>query len=103
MKSLLDNIDRKLLATLQKEPDLSVHALAERLNLSHTPGWLRLKRLEAEGVIRGRTVILDAASLDLPITVFAEIRLKQHDEGTLEQLENSAQRCPEILECFSMS
>jgi Lrp/AsnC family transcriptional regulator len=99
----LDNIDRKLLATLQNEPDLSVHALAERLNLTHTPCWRRLKRLEAQGVIRGRAVILDAASLDLRITVFAALRLKQHDEETLEQLETSAQRCPEILECFSTS
>jgi Lrp/AsnC family transcriptional regulator len=99
----IDNTDRKLLRALQAEPDLSVQGLADRINLSHTPCWRRLKRLESEGVIRGRAVILDAAALDLPITVFAEVKLKQHDEQTLEQLEQAAERCPEILECFSMS
>ncbi len=99
----LDVIDRKMLAVLQVEPDLSVQALAERVNLSHTPCWRRLKRLESEGIIRERAVILDADLLGLPITVFAEVALKQHDEQTLEQLEREAQRCPEIVECFSMS
>jgi Lrp/AsnC family transcriptional regulator len=99
----LDEIDRKLLRFLQSEPDLSVQELAERINLSHTPCWRRLKRLESENVIRSRAVLLDATALDLPITVFAEIKLKQHDEDTLEKLERAVERCPEIVECFSMS
>jgi Lrp/AsnC family transcriptional regulator len=99
----LDDIDRRLLTVMQREPELSVQALADRINLSHTPCWRRLKRLESAGVIRGRAVILNADALGLPITVFAEIKLKQHDEDTLERLEQAAQGCPEILECFSMS
>jgi Lrp/AsnC family transcriptional regulator, cysteine-sensing transcriptional activator len=100
---VLDETDRKLLRTLQSHPDLSVHELAERINLSHTPCWRRLKRLETEGVIRGRAVLLDPAALNLPIAVFAEIKLKQHDENTLEKLEQAVERCPEIVECYSMS
>jgi Lrp/AsnC family transcriptional regulator len=99
----LDDTDRKLLRTLQAESTLSVQELAERINLSHTPCWRRLKRLESIGVIRGRAVILDAVALNLPITVFAEIKLKQHDEDTLEELEHAVERCREIVECFSMS
>lgn len=99
----LDETDRNLLRVLQQEPDLTIHRLAEKLNLSHTPCWRRLKRLQSAGVIRARALILDAAALDLPITVFAELKLKLHDEHTLEKLEQAAQRCPEILECFSMS
>jgi Lrp/AsnC family transcriptional regulator len=99
----LDDTDRKLLRTLQAESTLSVQKLAERINLSHTPCWRRLKRLESIGVIRGRALILDAAALNLPITVFAEIKLKQHDEDTLEKLEHAVERCREIVECFSMS
>lgn len=99
----MDEVDRKLLRALQSAPDLSMQQLAERVNLSHTPCWRRLKRLEAEGLIRGRAVLLDAAALNLPVTVFAEIKLKQHDEGTLEKLERAVERCPDIVECFSMS
>lgn len=103
MKPTLDDIDRAILRFLQREPDLTVQELAERVNLSHTPCWRRLKRLETEGVIRGRAVLLDPEALDLPITVFAEVKLQQHDEQTLEQLEEAARSCPQILECFSMS
>ena len=103
MKTTLDDTDRALLRILQRNSDLTVQELAERVNLSHTPCWRRLKRLESEGVIRGRVVLLDPEALDLPITVFAEVKLKQHDEQTLERLEEEARSCPEILECFSMS
>lgn len=92
-----------MLRALQAAPHLSIQELADRINLSHTPCWRRLKRLETEGVIHGRAVLLNAAALNLPITVFAEIKLKQHDEETLGNLESAVERCPEIVECFSMS
>ena len=99
----MDDFDRKLLRVHQAEPELSVHELAERVGLSHTPCWRRLKKLEADGVIKGRAVILDPAALGLSITVFAHIKVKQHDEDTLEVFERSARARPEIVECFSMS
>ncbi|RYE41168.1 MAG: Lrp/AsnC family transcriptional regulator, partial [Hyphomicrobiales bacterium] len=69
----------------------------------HTPCWRRLKRLEAEGVIVGRAVILDAKLLGLTVNVFANLRLKQHDEETLDALEREVCNHHEIIDCFSMS
>ena len=99
----MDDFDRKILRVFQAEPELSVQELAERVGLSHTPCWRRLKKLEADGVIKGRAVILDPEALGLSITVFAHIKVKQHDEDTLEVFERSARERPEIVECFSMS
>lgn len=99
----MDQIDRKILSAMQAEPDASAAQIAAKVNLSHTPCWRRIKRLEAEGVIRGRALILDAEALGLTVSVFAEIRLKQHDEATLEALETVMWGLPEVLECFSMS
>lgn len=96
-------MDRKILIELQRAPDLSAAQLASRVGLSHTPCWRRIKRMEESGVIRGRELLLDAQALGLTVSVFAEIRLKQHDEETLEALEAAARERPEILECFSMS
>ncbi len=103
MKPPIDDFDRKILRVLQAEPALSIQNLSERVGLSHTPCWRRLKKLEADGVIKGRAVILDPEALNLSITVFAHIKLKQHDEETLEVFERSARARPEIVECFSMS
>jgi Lrp/AsnC family transcriptional regulator len=99
----VDAIDRKILTLLQAHPDLSVVELSVRVGLSHSPCWRRLKRLEADGVIRERAVLLDPVALGLTVNVFAHLKLRQHDESTLEALENAARGRPEIVECFSMS
>src|SRR3546814_18693625 len=74
----MDEIDRRLLRTLQDHPDISIADLGERVGLSHTPCWRRLKKLEADGVIVGRAVILNPQSVGLNVNVFAQLRLKQH-------------------------
>jgi Lrp/AsnC family transcriptional regulator len=99
----MDELDRKILRLIQSEPDLPIQALAQRVGLSHTPCWRRLKKLEADGVIVGRPCLLDQDAVGLPITVFAHVKLKQHDEATLESLEQAVADRPEIVECFSIS
>jgi Lrp/AsnC family transcriptional regulator len=99
----LDDMDRKILRALQSAPDLSVAALSDLVGLSQTPCWRRLKRLENEGVIRGRALITDPKAVGLSISVLAHIRLRQHDEETLESLEQEVAKHPMILECHSMS
>jgi Lrp/AsnC family transcriptional regulator len=99
----MDELDCKILRLIQSEPDLPIQALAQRVGLSHTPCWRRLKKLEADGVIVGRPCLLDQDAVGLPITVFAHVKLKQHDEATLESLEQAVADCPEIVECFSIS
>lgn len=99
----MDKTDLKILQYLQDDADISVVDLAKAVGLSHTPCWRRLKKLEAEGVIEGRAMLLNAALLNLSVVVFASIRLKQHDEETLEALENAAGSLPQITDCYSMS
>ena len=99
----MDDVDLRLLRTIQSEPDLAVAELARLAGLSQTPAWRRLKRLQDEGYISGRAVLLDAGRLGLTVNVFAYIRLKHHDEETLESLEQEVHQHPEIVECFSMS
>lgn len=99
----MDVIDRKILSALQRSPEASMADIADKVGLSHTPCWRRIKKLEEAGIIRGKAVLLDAEQLGLTVSVFAELRLKQHDEETLEALERQATEQPEIVECFSMS
>ncbi|MAM13921.1 MAG: AsnC family transcriptional regulator [Rhizobiaceae bacterium] len=99
----MDLIDFKILMELQDNPQVSASDLATKVGLSHTPCWRRVKKLEADGVIRERAIILDAVALGLPVVVFANIKLRQHDEETLEALEVAARARDEITECYSMS
>ncbi len=84
----LDAIDRRILAHLQAEPDLTMADLAERVGLSHTPCWRRLKRMEEAGIVRGRALILNAEALGFNISVFAHIKLKNHEEESLDRFED---------------
>lgn len=99
----MDEMDRKILRVLQDSPEISVADLAQKVGLSHTPCWRRIKQMEESGAIRERVVVLDPNIMGLGISVFANIRLKAHDEATLDAFEQTAQGRPEIVDCFSMS
>jgi len=99
----MDDFDRKILRTLQTEPDVTMAGLAERVGLSQTPCWRRVKALEESGIIAGRAVLLDPRKVGFPVTVFAHVRLSRHDEDTLIVLEEAVRDHPQVVECFSMS
>lgn len=98
-----DEFDRKILRTLQENADYSMAELGEKVGLSHTPCWRRIKRLEAEGIIRGKVTLLDPQKLDLSVTVHAYITIKSHDEDSLNAFESAVQDVEEIVECYSTS
>jgi Lrp/AsnC family transcriptional regulator len=99
----MDDTDRRILRVLQDSPEISISDLAQLVGLSHTPCWRRIKQMEASGAIRERVVILDPQIMGLGISVFANVRLRAHDENTLEAFEQAACSRAEIVDCFSMS
>ncbi|MDB5734904.1 MAG: transcriptional regulator, AsnC family [Alphaproteobacteria bacterium] len=99
----MDEIDLKILRILQEDSTTSMVDLALKVGLSHTPCWRRVKQLEESGAIRGRAVLLDPAIMGLSVNVLANIKLKAHDEETLEAFEQAALARPEIVECFVTS
>jgi len=102
MKSL-DSFDIKILRELQKNAELSMQDLGEKVGLSHTPCWRRVKKLENDGVIRKRVTLLDARSLQLAVNVFVNVTLKNHQENGLTLFEEAVQDIPEIVECYTVS
>jgi len=96
----MDQTDWKILRTLQAEPELSINALAERVGLSHTPCWRRLKKLEDDGVILGRDLVIDQRKVGLGVDVFANVRITRHDEESLEAFAAAVESHPQIVECF---
>lgn len=99
----LDRVDLAILGALQVDGSLSIAALADRVGLSSTPCWKRLKRLEDEGVIERRAALLDRRKVGLPVTVFVSVRTTQHDEKWLAQFAATVLALPEVLEFHRMS
>lgn len=102
-EKILDQIDRKILATLQSDASGSVAEIAERAGVSQTPAWRRIKRLEDEGIIRKRVALLDPAKLNLGLTGFILIRTATHSEEWLQKFADGVSRIPEVIELHRMS
>ncbi|MDB6370574.1 Lrp/AsnC family transcriptional regulator [Photorhabdus bodei] len=100
---MLDKTDCKLLKLLQKDCSLSLNALAEAVNLTSTPCWKRLKRLEDEGYIVGKVALLDSEKLGLGLTVIVMIRTQQHSSGWYEQFVAFIKQMPEVLAFYRMA
>ena len=99
----LDEFDRKILKLLQRDATMQLEDIAAEVGLSASPCWRRIKRLEADGVIRGRVALLDRKRLNLGVTVFVAIRTNQHAPEWLEKFSRTVGDIPEIVEFHRMS
>ncbi|WP_455817126.1 Lrp/AsnC family transcriptional regulator [Pseudomonas cerasi] len=99
----MDKKDRMLLDLLQQDCTLSLQALADAVNLTTTPCWKRLKRLEDEGYIRGRVALLDGEKLGLGLTAFVLIKTQQHSSLWFQQFVDVVQAMPEVMGFYRMA
>ncbi|MEM7061139.1 MAG: Lrp/AsnC family transcriptional regulator [Pseudomonadota bacterium] len=97
-KANLDEIDRRILKALVADGRITNSQLAEKVGLSSSPCWQRVRRLENEGYIAGYTAILDQKKLDRSETVIIEVNLNRHDDETLASFGEAMARIPEVLE-----
>lgn len=95
----LDGFDRKILAILAAEGRIPLTELARRVGLSKSPAQVRVKRLEAEGFIRGYRAVLDPRKLALDHVAFVEVRLSDTREAALRAFNDAVAEVPEIEEC----
>ncbi|CDH06911.1 putative transcriptional regulator (AsnC familiy) [Xenorhabdus bovienii str. oregonense] len=100
---MLDKIDRKLLDLLQQDCSRSLNALAEAVNLTSTPCWKRLKRLEDDGYIVGKVALLNGSKLGLSLTVIVMIKTQQHSSEWYEQFVAFIKEMPEVLTFYRMA
>ena len=99
----MDRTDRKILAILQEDASLSVAEIAKRVNLSQTPCWRRIQKLEATGVIEKRVAIINPETVGAALTVFVEIQSADHSAEWMRQFEEAVSQLPEVMEVFRMA
>jgi DNA-binding Lrp family transcriptional regulator len=99
----LDAVDAKILDLIQTDASLSVAEIAERVGLSSSPAWRRIKRLEDTGVIQRRVTLLDREKLGLLFEVYAEIKLSLPTKDNLEAFEAAVVDWPEVAQCATVT
>lgn len=99
----LDDKDIKLLKLLQNNAKLTVKELAKEINLSPSPVFERVKRLEHEGFVKRYAAVLDAEKLNRGFTVFCQIKLKIHDRSVGYDFVKEIMEISEVAECYNIS
>jgi len=99
----LDTIDRHILELIQEDAALSVAEIADRVGLSSSPCWRRIKRLEVTGIITRRVTLLDSRRLGLDFEVVASVKLSLPSRENLDAFERMVQDWPEVVECMTVT
>jgi Lrp/AsnC family leucine-responsive transcriptional regulator len=99
----IDKFDLAILTVLQQDARASLQEISKRVGLSSTPCWMRIKRMEADGVIQGYTVRVDPIAVGLTDTVIVQVTLESHTEETLYEFGRALAEIPEVLEAYLVS
>jgi Lrp/AsnC family transcriptional regulator len=99
----LDAIDARILDLVQHDAGLSVAEIAERVGLSSSPCWRRIKRLEDVGIVQRRVTLLDREKLGLDFEVYCTVKLSLPTKENLETFEQAVNRWPEVVQCATVT
>jgi Lrp/AsnC family transcriptional regulator len=99
----MDRIDKEILALLQANADVPLSEIAERVNLSSTPCWRRIQRLEEQGYIQRKVALLDPVKLNVGVTVFVLLKTHQHNQEWFIKLSATISEIPEVVDFYRMS
>ncbi len=99
----LDEIDLKILRILQAEPEININDVGERVGLSHTPCWRRIRKMQDTGLLKGRVWLVDGELAGRDVSIFVFVRLDTHSTEVMDAFEAATQSIPEILQCYTVS
>ncbi len=99
----MDKIDRKILLILQTDAATPLEAIARQVNLTPTPCWRRIQKLEQAGVILRRVALCSADKLGVGVTVFVALKTAQHNAAWFDKFARGVRDIPEIMEFYRMS
>jgi DNA-binding Lrp family transcriptional regulator len=99
----LDAVDARILDLIQHDAALSVAEIADRVGLSSSPCWRRIKRMEEDGVIQRRVTLLDREKLGLDFEVYCTVKLSLPTRENLDVFEQSVRRWDEVAQCATVT
>ena len=99
----MDNIDKKIIFILQRQADLPLSEISKRVGLSQTPCWNRIRKLEEDGVIEKKVTLINKRKVNLPITVFLMITVRNHNSDWINKFSEILKKYKNILEAHRIT
>ena len=100
---MLDHRDRLILAELQRDSRLTTQELAERVGMSTSATWRRVRSLEDAGIIERYAAIVNAKKSGFGLASMVHVSLARHEQKNVEHFVREVSKHPEVLECFATS
>ncbi|MDG2448389.1 MAG: Lrp/AsnC family transcriptional regulator [Saprospiraceae bacterium] len=97
---MLDKIDQQIIQLLQLNGKATIKEIANKLNLTTSPVFERIKRLEKEKIIKGYTALVDPKKVDKGQIVFCNVSMPNYTDKNIKEFENEVDLMPEVLECY---
>ena len=98
----LDPTDLRILDEIQRDGRITKLALAEKVGLSPTPCWMRLRRLEKAGIVSGYHAKIAMRTIAPVATVLIEVTLGNHRQADFDRFERAVRDIPEIVACWAV-
>ncbi|HXC06070.1 MAG TPA: Lrp/AsnC family transcriptional regulator [Bacteroidia bacterium] len=102
MKSELDEIDKRILNIIQKNALQTVKETADKVGLSVSPTYDRIRRMERKGIISHYAAILNKAQIEKELIVFCGVSLKEHSQSNVIKFERTLSKFEEVMEIHCM-
>lgn len=99
----LDETDKSILRILQADSSVTIKEMANRLHLSTTPIFDRMKKLERLGVIKKYVALVDNTLVGKSLTIFINISIKEHGKDAIDEFINEMIKFDEVMECHHVS
>jgi len=96
----LDAVDLRILDLLQHNAQLTNKQIAEKLGMSTTPVFERIKKLEKKGVIAKYVALLDRRKIGKNLIAYGTVRLKEHTQESITEFVEQVKSFPEVVECM---
>ncbi len=103
MEIKIDAIDKRIIQMLQKDGKMKIKELAHELNMTNTPVFDRIKRLERDGFIKGYSTIVDKEKLGYHLVAFCSVTLERHHKEYLNQFVTDVKSLQEVFECYHIA
>jgi Lrp/AsnC family transcriptional regulator len=103
MSAALDTIDVRILEALQEDAGRSVADVADIVGLTPSPCWRRIRRLETEGIIRRRSILIDRRAIGLMFTAYLEVKISPARKANYVAFEAAMQSFSEVVDACSMT
>lgn len=99
----MNDVDKRILSLLQENADMPIAEISKKVNLSPTPCWARINKLQKQGYIKGKVAVVDRNKLNLAVVAWVQVKTNQHNADWLKKFDKAVQEMSEVTEFYRLS